>query len=535
MKMRTLLKSSWTLSAAYCIGVVTPLSSCSLFNKDEVVQNKIQIKLPEKTSAFGPKSLSKIAQLKLKNPSAKQLSNFQNQSSSQNSMWDLEEQTKIGESDCYAVYLQGHDLEAGSCLSSNGAQILPISRFFGLYSAGQTISLDVPIGDQRTLGFFAFMSADGKCESAFDKAFNSQKYSHPLWVGGKTQKIDTKTSSVDIEISMQNAVAYESCSGKVFSDLAGSTWPACNLNVAEVGYRDGQVHVSGSCLGAATRAVLVNSNTSEKIDLKIASQSSRVMELNPSTQRTQILGKTLYRLLLSNAQGQIADVPFTMTLDNVMTFPYLKTANGTIVGDILPFGSASMGGGNTFLVNTSSGEALNYISIKGGYDTSKLYLMPAFLSIAPSINMSNLQLARNGMMPYPQSWVQFSGADCTGDIVLSYYNTVAPPRGTVVVQPKGCTQSSGSYGGTVWTCSGWDYFRLSGAPTPSHNVTVNSYLSTGYGPDMAASGTFSYCYNNSSSSPPVVTDAFVYSASQKIPFGAGDPAVVIENATIEGR
>jgi hypothetical protein len=450
-------------------------------------------------------------------------------------MWGLNPQTSLDETDCYAIYLQASDMESGTCMASDAKTVFPISRLYGLYQSGQTVTMEVPAGNNRTIGVFAFLSSDGSCSNTLDVNFKSKNHSQPLLIGTKTQTLSSGDNEVIIDISMDKALAVESCTGSSFSNLAKSSWPSCKIDISGASFGGGQVSVNGRCLENSAGVTLVNTATSEKFDLNILSKSAEKLQLKPTSSKITIAANTLYRLLIKDALGQVTESSITVSLENNMTFPYLKDGNGNILGDILPMGGM-MNGGTNFVMESSNGELLNYLTIDGYYNTSKLYLMPNFQFIPNVLSaMSNKQLARNGMLPWVQSFIYFSGPDCTGDLIVNVPPAHIPGalRGNIMVQPKGCTKTTNASSQEVWTCTGWDYFRLSGSPTRQSNITYQSYLNQGWGADHSANGTFSYCYN--SPTPYNVIDAMVFSSAQKVPFGPNDPAIQIQNASIVGR
>lgn len=501
------------------IAIPLVFGGCSFMKSQSTA--KVSIKLPEKKTGFGAKLLrSRSANI-----------------NTTNSAWGLANPTTIEENDCYAVFVQASDLESGSCTTADGQAQLPISRLLGLYSAGKTIALEIPSGSNRTLGVFSFTSGDGSCTNALDAQFAPQNYSQPMLIGSKTQNLSAGANEVIIDISMKKSLAIESCQGKAFASLVDSHWPSCPIKVAGVHYGNGELAISGQCLSNTSQVTLVNTKTSEKFPMTLQSKNSRELRLTPTSTKVGLLANTLYRVLVTDAFGQMAEVPFNLSLENVMTFPYLKDAKGAVIGDLLPMGG-SMGGGNYFNLLFPSGELQNYFSPAGYYSTARLHLVPGFYTISSTLTMPPKQLALNGLMPWISNYIQFSDTDCTGDVIFPFYNynqlTKLDLRGNnVVVQPEGCKVISNdpTYG-DEWSCSSWKYFRLQGPPEFKTAITAKSTLQMSWG-KTAANGTFAYCYNFSGATSP--QPSYVFTASQKVDFGPNDPPTVIENAVLVGR
>ena len=148
------------------------------------------------------------------------------------------------------------------------------------------------------------------------------------------------------------------------------------------------------------------------------------------------------------------------------------------------------------------------------------------------------QLAQNGLLPWINNYIQFSDADCTGDVIIPSYNYDKIAKlelriNNVVVQPEECKviSTDPSYG-DEWSCSRWKYFRLKGPPEQKTAITAQSTLQVSWG-KTAANGTFAYCYNFKEATSP--QPSYVFTASQKVDFGPNDPPTVIENAVLVGR
>lgn len=509
----------------FCMLALALLNQCTLGKSSS--ETKLSIKLPEKKTGFTSRKLvSKTAQ-SLSTTTLK------------SSLWGLQSQSTIDEADCYAIYIQSSDLESGSCISQDDSTVVPISRLFGFFSAGQTISIDVPSGNNRTLGIFALMSQDGTCGNATDTAFDPRKYSKPILVGSVTQNLNVGENTLNLDISMTNAIPIESCTGTSFQQFADAKWPNCTAEASGVNYQNGEIKVSGYCMGNTTSVNILNTSTSQKTELSLIEKTNTDIRLRPTSAAMSISAKTLYRLLISTAQGATTEVPFSLSLETVMTFPELKDSSGNVIGEMINSGGIYYGG-NLINVYAASGELISYYSYTGNLDTSKLYLMPAFILLPASLSgASPRQAGRNGILFSVNNNYYFSGPNCTGDILVpANYNTTANDqlKGNIVVQPKGCIQDTSN---GQWSCTGYDYFRLSGQGTlnSNTNMTWASSFSMNWGSSVQ-NGSFAYCYNSTdvnSTSTWTNTSFFRFNESQKVPFAAGDVATTLINASINLR
>jgi hypothetical protein len=489
---------------------------------------KLNFKLPDKTKGFAARKLM---------PKTAQSLSGTNLGSS---LWGLQAQLQIEEADCYAVYIQSADLEAGSCMAADSSSVVAVSRLYGLFSAGQSVSIEVPSGNGRTVGIFALMSQDGTCADSTHNSFDPRKYSKPVFVGSATQNLRAGDNKLYVDISMTNSIPMESCTGPAFNQLANAKWPSCQAEASGVSYQNGEIKISGYCLGNAESVSLIDTSSSQKSALNLIEKNNNELRLRPAAGAMSITAKTLYRLLLSTAQGALTEVPFNLTLENTFTFPELKDSTGNVIGELINPGG-NYYGNNLLNVYNSAGELISYFAqdAGGAWFSSKLFLVPNFMIVPETLGtVSSRQAARNGITFQTNNYYWFSGANCTGDIIIpTNYSGggTTKLRGNIVVQPTNCTQDTAN--NNQWTCAGYDYFRMSGEAIlhTNESTTYGSTFNLNWGPALQ-SGSFSYCYNNTDiNTTSGSTNFFRFSESQKVPFGTGDIQTTLINAKINLR
>jgi WD40 repeat protein len=472
--------------------------------------------------------------------------NVRNQSAT--SLWGVAAPSTAGEADCYAVYLQAADLQAGSCLAQDGTTIHSISRLFGQFAAGSNIEIEMPIGNGRTIGVYAFNSSTGTCEAAVVAGFDSSKYSTPVLIGSTTLDVKVGPNTASISASFKDAKTVESCLGDAFAGLPGQSWPACSLGIGKVAYNNGQMNIAGACLNGATSVAIRDETTSSVTPLTIAAKSASLLTAKLSGNLTLAAGH-VYKLLISTAYGD-SSVPFTLTLGDG-SVPVSAIAAGSIDGQVVTYDatsgkaiwkSASGGGGNAlrlksgttdigkisfldtngFLISTANGNLVRYWKKNFLYSGfNNLNLMPSIFAIDPLIAALPVDdLVQLGFIRSP-SQVYFTGTNCSGDVLVQSDTTGQSIIGRLVVEPKDCSYVGMGLG---YQCTGTTQFaKLTGTPTYTSSLAI---LSTAYQGTMPMD-TYLYCQSTSGS-----LNGYLFTdGTQVVPLSAGDPPTLISSPT----
>lgn len=449
---------------------------CDAFRKNSEV-SKITIQLPD----YKPTSkvLSKIATLNVGN-----------------SQWASGAPSLLSDVDCYAVYVHGSNMAAGSCSNSAGATVIPVSQVVGTFKAGQSISLEIPSGSDRTIGVFAIKSTHGICEDSFTDLFKASNYMAPLGVGSVKVNLTPGENTVTIPVQLENSVAVESC------NTDRGTWPACSVKVGKISYDGGGFTVSGSCLNQTKDVSIRNESTGAVFPLSLESQAASQLFGRMTSQFSMQAGQ-IYSLVINQANAQVVT---PLNLDFSENSYKLNNA-GTYIGEIEKLRLNSM---MTYNLATGLNSGLQYYHYGNtSYLFSSIFIRASMLSAIPlrDIILENSAEAL--------STFYFTGTNCTGNLIVPTSLSSNEILGDIFPVPTGCS------GGV---CTGIAYNKLGPNKTFQASIAQQSYVQTSMYADSPDSNQI-ICQPSSGT-----VDGFVFPVGEITP--ASPPNQVLSNISI---
>lgn len=405
---------------------------CDAFRKNSEV-SKITIQLPEYKAT--QTSLSKVATL--------------NVGSSQ---WATGAPSLLNDVDCYAVYVHGPNMAAGSCSNSAGTTVMSVSQVVGTFKAGQSISLEIPSGPDRTIGVFAVKSTHGLCEDSFTDLFKAANYMAPLNIGSVKVNLTPGENTVAIPVTLANSVAVESC------NTDRGAWPACPVKVGKISYDGGGFTVSGSCLNQTKDVSIRNDSTGAIFPLTLEGQAASQLFGRMTSQFSMQAGQ-IYSLVINQANAQVVT---PLTLDFSENSYKLNNA-GTYIGEIEKF---YFGMSYSLATGLNSGLRYNHF-VNTSYFFSSVFTKPAMLSAIP---LRDIILEDSEEAVYS---FYFTGADCSGDVIVPTSVVTTEILGDIFPVPMGCSGS---------VCTGITYKKLGPNKTFQTGITQQSYANSLYTP-----------------------------------------------------
>lgn len=433
------------------------------------------------------------------------------------SLWGVQAPSAVGAADCFAVYATQPDLNNSTCTASTGEAVVSVNKFAGMVSAGSNIEIELTPGKSREIGVIAFKSASGTCQGMMDGNL-AANYSAPMIVGKATMDLASGTTEVSIPVTTTNAKTFESCSGEPLS-----SWPvrSCTPSIAKmVSTGGGELLVEGTCLDSTTSLEILNSSTSEKTPLNILSKTGTFLKTKLSSSLTMGAG-VVYKLVVSTASAQVV-APISLQIGSSLAV----YSNGAKVGGFLTTAYA-MYMGSGILVTNSNGQMGAYFS-RNYPDSTGASVVPGtfylynslfeFNKIFQNLTPNDL-LTSNVITPSTSSvyGVYFTGADCTGDLVIGTSNQNII-KGNFIILPTGCVYTTGT------TCTGHTPKKITSAGTFQSGVSVQSKI---YIDGMSSSSDNIYCQ-----SYPYTVDGYQIPAANITNLDSNDLPPVLTGVTI---
>lgn len=377
-------------------------------------------------------------------------------------LWGVNPPSTIAEVDCYGITLQAPDLSEGKCYEAQASDGVLVSELHGHFAAGSEASIDVALGKARTFGVFAYKSANGICSDQLAGNFNPASYSPPLLVGSVTADIDMKEVHLTVPVSMTGSKLIERCEGKSYGSWPRT--PVCTPTLASATYLgNGDLQLTGSCLDQTQsldiRDVSTNTLTNTNVISKTASQLVVKLLSNLVVQKSKA-----YQMLITDARAQVV----TSTIGLVVNDDFVLKMNGVTLGIYIsgsPSNGAPRGGmSGSPILTEISGSLVAW----GANDIGVTSIVSGVIMLDSSFStLGYSDLRKLGISLSNSSHVQFTGTNCTGDVVIDMQAPNKVVRTKYISAPHDCT-------GAPTNCTD-RFLKVNSPGSNQSNIEINSY------------------------------------------------------------
>ena len=309
--------------------------------------------------------------------------------------WISTPPTQIESIDCYAIFVSGSGLDAGSCVNTEGTKVTDANLLYGIFQHGQEVEIEFPSGSDRTIGVMGMMSANGVCPKLNSAEFKQSNFTKPLLMGQVTKSFSPGKSDIEIAVSLKDAKPIQKCEGKKYGQ-----WPSCQPQLKLAKHMgEGKIQLEGECLGSAESIRLEDLTQQQNFDLEILSRNANqvVAQLKSSVSFKR---SNIYQLILKPRFAEASTV--NLSFDTEL---YLKSG-GVILGKYIN------GQGDSIVYEDLNGKIVSFGG-QGGY-----YSIPLFAK-----NLGHNDLRTNHLVsPHvnPPSFYYYASSDCSGEPVLNF-------------------------------------------------------------------------------------------------------------------
>ena len=349
--------------------------------------------------------------------------------------WISTPPTQIESIDCYAIFVSGSGLDAGSCVNTEGTKVTDANLLYGIFQHGQEVEIEFPSGSDRTIGVMGMMSANGVCPKLNSAEFKQSNFTKPLLMGQVTKSFSPGKSDIEIAVSLKDAKPIQKCEGKKYGQ-----WPSCQPQLKLAKHMgEGKIQLEGECLGSAESIRLEDLTQQQNFDLEILSRNANqvVAQLKSSVSFKR---SNIYQLILKPRFAEASTV--NLSFDTEL---YLKSG-GAILGKYIT------GQGSVAVYEDLNGKIVSFSE-----ENSTLY----HVNLAAK-NLGYNDLRTNQFIQYfytsGVSYPNYASADCTGDPIFS------SSPGKILI-PNDIIHYNGSY------------YKLSAPPQYVTDYAIGSYFS----------------------------------------------------------